>query len=119
MLTEHFRTTKATLCQGKPLSSMTGAGSALGVILFEMGEIRDSILRLKFDGPDALSFGKVMSLQSCYGLSVSMLEMSPFRQNPKLLLKNEDQLCVTHENTKGVSQHCSMWKYLKWKLGEK
>lgn len=105
--------------QGEPLSSMIRTGSALAVVLFEMGEIRYSILRLKFDVPDALCFGKVMSVQSCRGLSVSMLEMSPFRQNPKLLLKNEDQLYVTCENTKGVSHHCSTWKHLKWKLGVK
>lgn len=92
MLTEHFRTTKATVCQRKPLISMLGAGSALGVVLFESGEIRYSILRLKYDVPDALWFGKVMSVQSCCGLSVNVLEMSPFRQNPKLLLKNKNQL---------------------------
>lgn len=119
ILTEDFRTTKATVFQGEPLSSMIRTGSALAVVLFEMGEIRYSILRLKFDVPDALCFGKVMSVQSCRGLSVSMLEMSPFRQNPKLLLKNEDQLYVTCENTKGVSHHCSTWKHLKWKLGVK
>lgn len=83
-----------------------------------MGEIMYSILRLKFDVPDALCFGKVMSVQSRCGLSVSVLEMSPVKQNPKLLLKNEDQLCVTCKNSKGVSHHCSMWKHLKWKLGE-
>lgn len=77
-----------------------------------------SILRLKFDVPDALCFGKVMSVQSCCGLSVSVLEMSTFKQNPKYLLKNEDHLCVTCENSKGVFYHCSMWKHLKWKLGE-
>lgn len=68
---------------------MTGAASPLGVVLFEMGEIRYSLLRLKFYVPYALCFGKVMSVPSCCGLSVSVLEMSPFRQNPKLLLKND------------------------------
>lgn len=44
-----------------------------------MGEIMYSILRLKFDVLDALCFGKViMSVQSRCGLSVSVLEMSPF-----------------------------------------
>lgn len=72
---------------------MIGTVSAEVVVLFEMGEIRYIILRVKIDVPDALCFGKVMSIQSCCGLSVSMLEMSPFRQNKKLVLKNEDQPC--------------------------
>lgn len=77
---EHFRTTKATVCQGEPPSSLPGAISALSVVLFEMGEIRYSMLSLKFDVPNAFCFGKVMSVQSCCGMSVGMLGMAPFRQ---------------------------------------
>lgn len=53
-MTECFRTIKATVCQGEPPSSVPGAISALAVVLFEMGEIRYSMLSLKFDVPNAL-----------------------------------------------------------------
>lgn len=50
-----------------------------------------------------------------------MLGMAALRQKetPKLLSKNERQVFVTFESTKGVSYHCSLWKHLKWKLGDK
>lgn len=86
MLTEHFRTRKATVCQGKLLSFMLGAGSALGGVLYEMGKIGYSMLRLKFDVPDALCFGKVMSVQSCCGLSECAGDVT-FQTKPKTSVK--------------------------------
>jgi len=55
------------------------------------------MLSVKFDVPNAVSFGKVMSVQSCCGMSMGVLGMAPFRQKetPKCLSKNEGQLFVT------------------------
>lgn len=60
------------------------------------------MLSLKFDVPNAVCFGNVMSVQSCCGMSAGVLGMAPFgqKQTPKLLSKNEGQLFVTRESTK-------------------
>lgn len=75
---QHFRIAKPTMCQGEPPSSVPAATPPLAVVGFEMGAGRYSMLNLKFDVPNALCFGKVMSVLSCCGVSVGVLGIVPF-----------------------------------------